>query len=65
MRKQFYQTALGNCYGLKLQSADCSLKKLLCHLLQFSAHFRFLFRVDHGKLQLLSETQLRDINRSR
>ena len=26
VRKQFYQTALGNCYGLKLQNADCSLK---------------------------------------
>jgi len=28
MRKQFYQTALGNCYGLKLpKGADCGLRK--------------------------------------
>jgi len=34
LRKQFYQTALGNCYGLKLPNADCMGKiDLLCHLL--------------------------------
>jgi len=27
MQKQFYQTAFGNCYGLKFQNADCSVKK--------------------------------------
>ena len=27
IRKQFYQTALGNCYGLKLPKCYCSLKK--------------------------------------
>jgi len=26
IRKQFCETALGNCYGLKYQNADCSLK---------------------------------------
>jgi len=31
IRKQFYQTAVGNCYGLKLPNADCSLrKKIYC-----------------------------------
>jgi len=30
MRNQFYQTALGNCRGLKVyQNADCSLKKCI------------------------------------
>jgi len=45
-RKQFYQTALGNCYGLKLPKCRLQFKKgiLLCHLLQFLAHFRFLCR---------------------
>jgi len=42
-RKRFYQTALGNCYDLKLPKCQLQLareKKLSCHLLQFSAHFR-------------------------
>jgi len=30
MRKQFYQTALGNCCGLNLANlADCSLRKII------------------------------------
>ena len=41
MRK-FYQTVPGNCYGLKLPKCWLQFLKvnLLCHLLQFSAHFR-------------------------
>jgi len=41
IRKQFCQTALGNCYGLKLPKCWLQFKnkKLSCHLLQFSAHF--------------------------
>jgi len=37
MRKQFHQTALGNCYGLKLPKCWLQFKKinLLCHLLLF------------------------------
>ena len=39
---QFYQTVPGNCYGLKLPKCWLQFLKvnLLCHLLQFSAHFR-------------------------
>jgi len=39
------QRALGNCYGLKLPKCRLRFKKtiLLCHLLQFSAHFRALY----------------------
>jgi len=34
IRKQFYQTALGNCYSLKLPKCRLQFKKkLLCHLL--------------------------------
>jgi len=37
--KQFYQTALGNCYGLELtKKMLIAALNLLCHLLLFSAH---------------------------
>ena len=44
MRKQIHQTALENCYGLKLAKCWLQFKKinLLCHLLWFSAHCRSL-----------------------
>jgi len=29
LRRQFYQTALGNCYGLNLPKYDCSSKNTL------------------------------------
>ena len=41
----FFQTPLGNCYGLKLPNCRLQLKSsLLRYLLQFSAHFRSLVR---------------------
>jgi len=47
IRRQFYETALGNCYGLKLPKYWLQFKKihLLCHLLQLSAHCRSLLRL--------------------
>jgi len=46
MRKQFYQTAFGNCYGLKLPKCWLQFKEInfLCYLLKFSAHFRSLLK---------------------
>jgi len=48
IRKLFCQTALGDCYGLKLPKCWLQFKNvnLLCRLSWFSAHFRSLVR--HG-----------------
>ena len=46
MRKQFYQTALWKCCGLKLPKCWLQFKKkVYCHVLSFSAHFRSLLAI--------------------
>ena len=51
MQKQFCQTALGNCYGLKFLNADCSLKNkfivsfiIIFDTLSFPVACAFLFQ---------------------
>ena len=64
MRKQCYQTALGNCYGLKLPKCWLQFKKkILCHLLYFSAHCRYLLQWMQPRLsRYANNLQLRCLN---
>ena len=49
MRKQFCQTALGNCYGLKLPKCWLQFKKKII-MVNFSAHFRSLWVKFRGEM---------------
>ena len=43
IRKQFYQTTLGNCYGLKLpKNADCSLRKQIDCVVYYNFRHTFV-----------------------
>ena len=45
--KQFYQTALGKCYDLKLAKADCSFNKLIYCVIYYNFRHIFVSYCDH------------------
>jgi len=60
MRKQFCQTALGNCYGLKLPKCWLQFKKKIISLCQFFGTLSFPMDEVPGRDELsVAKTQNR------